>query len=102
VTFALMPGEPRAKVVRLVRDFRAIRDVELALHVAVIGDTRAPFMAPPTLTLLRFARRTRSPYFRVTPRRPPKKSNDDARRSASPTSSSAPTSPTRSPRSSLT
>src|SRR5689334_3165449 len=57
---------------------------------------------PPTLTLLRFARWTRSPYFRVTRRRPPKKSNDDARKSASPTSSSAPTSPTRSPRSSLT
>src|SRR5689334_9766522 len=57
---------------------------------------------PPTLTLLRFARWTRSPYFRVTRRRPPKKSNDDARSSASPTSSSAPTSPTRSPRSSLT
>ena len=47
VTFALMPGEPRAKVVRLVRDFRAIRDVELALHVAVVGDARAPFMASP-------------------------------------------------------
>jgi alkanesulfonate monooxygenase SsuD/methylene tetrahydromethanopterin reductase-like flavin-dependent oxidoreductase (luciferase family) len=50
VTFALMPGEPRAKVARLVGDFHAIadhRDVELALHVAVIGDPRAPFMAPP-------------------------------------------------------
>jgi alkanesulfonate monooxygenase SsuD/methylene tetrahydromethanopterin reductase-like flavin-dependent oxidoreductase (luciferase family) len=47
VTFALMPGEPRAEVVRLARDFRAIRDVELALHVSVIGDSVAPFMAPP-------------------------------------------------------
>jgi hypothetical protein len=47
VTFALMPGEPRAEVVRLARDFRAIRDVELALHVPVIGDAVAPFMAPP-------------------------------------------------------
>jgi hypothetical protein len=46
VTFALMPGEPRAEVARLVRDFPAIRDVELALHVPVIGDTVAPFMAP--------------------------------------------------------
>jgi hypothetical protein len=26
---------------------RAIRDVELAQHVAVVGDTVAPFMAPP-------------------------------------------------------
>ena len=32
---------------RVVRDFRADRDVELAQHVAVIGDTVAPFMAPP-------------------------------------------------------
>jgi alkanesulfonate monooxygenase SsuD/methylene tetrahydromethanopterin reductase-like flavin-dependent oxidoreductase (luciferase family) len=47
VTFALLPGEPRVAVARLVRDFRAIRDVELALHVPVIGDTVAPFMAPP-------------------------------------------------------
>jgi alkanesulfonate monooxygenase SsuD/methylene tetrahydromethanopterin reductase-like flavin-dependent oxidoreductase (luciferase family) len=47
VTFALLPGEPRIEVARLVRDFRAIRDVELALHVPVIGDTVAPFMAPP-------------------------------------------------------
>jgi alkanesulfonate monooxygenase SsuD/methylene tetrahydromethanopterin reductase-like flavin-dependent oxidoreductase (luciferase family) len=47
VTFALLPGEPRVEVARLVRDFRAIRDVELALHVSVIGDTVAPFMAPP-------------------------------------------------------
>jgi alkanesulfonate monooxygenase SsuD/methylene tetrahydromethanopterin reductase-like flavin-dependent oxidoreductase (luciferase family) len=47
VTFALMPGEARADVERLVRDFRAIWDVELAHHVAVIGDAVAPFMAPP-------------------------------------------------------
>jgi alkanesulfonate monooxygenase SsuD/methylene tetrahydromethanopterin reductase-like flavin-dependent oxidoreductase (luciferase family) len=47
VTFAVMPDEPRAEVTRLARDFRVIRDVELALHVAVIGDTVAPFMAPP-------------------------------------------------------
>jgi pimeloyl-ACP methyl ester carboxylesterase len=47
VTFALMPGEARADVEQRLRDFRAIRDVELALHVSVIGDTVAPFMAPP-------------------------------------------------------
>ena len=47
VTFTLMPEEPRSEVARLARDFPATRDVELALHVPVIGDTRAPFMAPP-------------------------------------------------------
>ena len=46
VNFALLPGEPRVEVARLVRDFRAIRDVEFALHVPVIGDAVAPFMAP--------------------------------------------------------
>ena len=47
VTFALVPDESRPEVAQLARDFRAIRDVELALHVSVIGDTVAPFMAPP-------------------------------------------------------
>lgn len=47
VTFALQPGERRADVERLARDFLATRDVELALHVPVIGDAVAPFMAPP-------------------------------------------------------
>jgi alkanesulfonate monooxygenase SsuD/methylene tetrahydromethanopterin reductase-like flavin-dependent oxidoreductase (luciferase family) len=47
VTFVQLPGESRVEVARLARDFCAIRDVELALHVAVIGDTVAPFMAPP-------------------------------------------------------
>ena len=47
VNFALLPDEPRVEVARLVRDFRAVRDVEFALHVPVIGDTVAPFMAPP-------------------------------------------------------
>ncbi len=30
-----------------MRSFRPVRDVELAQHVAVVGDTVAPFMAPP-------------------------------------------------------
>jgi len=47
VTFVQLPGETRVEVARLARDFCAIRDVELALHVSVIGDTVAPFMAPP-------------------------------------------------------
>src|SRR4029078_2429934 len=32
---------------RLARDFRARRDVELALHVPVVGNTVSPFMCPP-------------------------------------------------------
>jgi hypothetical protein len=76
-----------------------VRRIELARHVPVIGDTRAPFMAPPVSTRLRFARRTHWPYFRLTRRLPPKKSSGDGRKSASPISSSAPTSPTRSLRS---
>ena len=43
VTFAAMPGDSRAEMMRLAADFRAIRDVELALHVPVVGDAVAPF-----------------------------------------------------------
>jgi hypothetical protein len=47
VTFAAWPGDSRAQMMRLAAGFRAIRDVELALHVPVVGDAVAPFMAPP-------------------------------------------------------
>ena len=47
VTFALLPDESRTDVARLARDFHAIRDIELALHVSVVGDRVAPFMASP-------------------------------------------------------
>jgi alkanesulfonate monooxygenase SsuD/methylene tetrahydromethanopterin reductase-like flavin-dependent oxidoreductase (luciferase family) len=47
VTFAAMPGDSRADIVRMAADFRAIRDVELALHVSVVGDAVSPFMASP-------------------------------------------------------
>jgi alkanesulfonate monooxygenase SsuD/methylene tetrahydromethanopterin reductase-like flavin-dependent oxidoreductase (luciferase family) len=47
VTFAQLPGESRVEMSRLARGIRAIRDVELAIHVSVMGDTVAPFMAPP-------------------------------------------------------
>ncbi|MEV6489817.1 LLM class flavin-dependent oxidoreductase [Actinoplanes sp. NPDC051633] len=47
VTFASKPDDRRAEMVRLARDFRAVRDVELAVHVAVVGDTVAPFMTAP-------------------------------------------------------
>jgi alkanesulfonate monooxygenase SsuD/methylene tetrahydromethanopterin reductase-like flavin-dependent oxidoreductase (luciferase family) len=46
VTF-VSHDEPRADVARLARDFRAVRDLELALHVPVVGDNVAPFMAHP-------------------------------------------------------
>ncbi len=47
VNLALQPNESRSDVAQLAREFRAIRDVEFALHVPVIGDSVAPFMAPP-------------------------------------------------------
>ena len=48
VTFAAMPGDDsRAGIERMAADFRAIRDVELALHVPVVGDAVSPFMASP-------------------------------------------------------
>jgi alkanesulfonate monooxygenase SsuD/methylene tetrahydromethanopterin reductase-like flavin-dependent oxidoreductase (luciferase family) len=49
VTFALMPGDDRVEITQVVRDFRGMRDVELSQHVAVIGTSRAPFMAPPDI-----------------------------------------------------
>jgi hypothetical protein len=42
-----VPDESRADVAGVARNFRGIRDIELALHVPVVGDTVAPFMAPP-------------------------------------------------------
>ena len=47
VTFAVMPGDARAETMRLAADSRALRDLELAHHVAVVGDAVSPFMAPP-------------------------------------------------------
>jgi alkanesulfonate monooxygenase SsuD/methylene tetrahydromethanopterin reductase-like flavin-dependent oxidoreductase (luciferase family) len=47
VTFAMTPDDRREVVEELVRDFRAIRDIPLALHVSVVDDTVAPFMAGP-------------------------------------------------------
>lgn len=47
VTFAAMPGDSWAEIMRMAADFRAIRDVELALHVPVVGDAVSPFMAFP-------------------------------------------------------
>ena len=47
VTFVAMPDDPGVEIAQLARDFCALRDVELALHVPVVGDAVAPFMAPP-------------------------------------------------------
>jgi alkanesulfonate monooxygenase SsuD/methylene tetrahydromethanopterin reductase-like flavin-dependent oxidoreductase (luciferase family) len=47
VTFAQLPGESRVEIARLAHAIRAVRDIELALHVSIIGDRIAPFMAPP-------------------------------------------------------
>jgi alkanesulfonate monooxygenase SsuD/methylene tetrahydromethanopterin reductase-like flavin-dependent oxidoreductase (luciferase family) len=47
VTYASTPGDSRAEIMRLANDVRAIRDVELALHVPVVGDAVSPFMAAP-------------------------------------------------------
>ena len=57
VTFAMAPDEPRAAVVERVSDFHITRDVELSMHIPVVGDAVSPFMAPPDTdpTALRLA-----------------------------------------------
>jgi alkanesulfonate monooxygenase SsuD/methylene tetrahydromethanopterin reductase-like flavin-dependent oxidoreductase (luciferase family) len=47
VTIAVFLGDSRAEPMRLAAEFRALRDLELAHHVAVVGDAVSPFMAPP-------------------------------------------------------
>jgi alkanesulfonate monooxygenase SsuD/methylene tetrahydromethanopterin reductase-like flavin-dependent oxidoreductase (luciferase family) len=47
VTFVTMSGDSRAEIMRLAAEFRALRDLELACHVAVVGDAVSPFMAGP-------------------------------------------------------
>jgi alkanesulfonate monooxygenase SsuD/methylene tetrahydromethanopterin reductase-like flavin-dependent oxidoreductase (luciferase family) len=49
VTFVMPQIESRAESTQRVRQFDNRRDVELALHVPVIGDSVAPFMAGPDL-----------------------------------------------------
>jgi hypothetical protein len=48
VTIGAFPGDSRAEIMRLAAEFRARRDLELAHHVAVVGDAVSPFMAPDT------------------------------------------------------
>jgi alkanesulfonate monooxygenase SsuD/methylene tetrahydromethanopterin reductase-like flavin-dependent oxidoreductase (luciferase family) len=47
VTFASFPEDSRAEIMRLAAEFRALRELEVANHVAVVGDAVSPFMAPP-------------------------------------------------------
>jgi alkanesulfonate monooxygenase SsuD/methylene tetrahydromethanopterin reductase-like flavin-dependent oxidoreductase (luciferase family) len=45
VTFVTSTSDTRAELAALARDFRRVRDIELALHIPVVGDAVAPFMA---------------------------------------------------------
>ncbi len=47
VNVMAMPGDARGEIVRVASGLRTERDVELALHVPVVGETVAPFMAGP-------------------------------------------------------
>ena len=49
VTFVLPADDDRAETTLRVREFGARGDLELAQHIAAVGDGVAPFMAPPTL-----------------------------------------------------
>ena len=101
VTFATdagrASGRGRAAGTRLPRHPRR------RARAARAGDRRhvAPFMAPPDTDPAALRAADSLAILPLTRRPRPRKSNGDGRRSASPTSSSAPTSPTRSPRSSL-
>lgn len=47
VTFVMSPDDRRDELVQMARDLLAVRDIPVALHVSVVGDTVAPFMAGP-------------------------------------------------------
>ncbi len=47
VTFVMAPGIQRDEVVQMSRELRAVRELPVALHISVVGDTVAPFMAGP-------------------------------------------------------
>lgn len=47
VTFVASPDDRRDEMDQMVQEFRAVRDVPVALHVSVVGDAVAPFMAAP-------------------------------------------------------
>jgi alkanesulfonate monooxygenase SsuD/methylene tetrahydromethanopterin reductase-like flavin-dependent oxidoreductase (luciferase family) len=47
ITIGMMPGDTREQIEEVARDIRATSDAPLALHVSIVGDTKAPFMAGP-------------------------------------------------------
>jgi len=47
VTFVTTPDDRREEIVLMAREFLAIREIPVALHVSVVGDTVAPFMTGP-------------------------------------------------------
>jgi alkanesulfonate monooxygenase SsuD/methylene tetrahydromethanopterin reductase-like flavin-dependent oxidoreductase (luciferase family) len=47
VTFVTTPDDRREDVVSVARELLAVREVPVALHVPVVGDTVAPFMTGP-------------------------------------------------------
>jgi len=49
VTFVLATDDDRVETTKRVRDFAGRGDMELAQHVAAVGDRAAPFMAGPNL-----------------------------------------------------
>ncbi|MET9272086.1 LLM class flavin-dependent oxidoreductase [Kribbella sp. NPDC003557] len=49
VTFVLAADDDRVATTKRVRDFAGRTDIELAQHVAAVGDRVAPFMAAPNL-----------------------------------------------------
>jgi hypothetical protein len=47
VTFVTSADDRREEIVRMAREFLATREIPVALHVSVVGDTVAPFMTGP-------------------------------------------------------
>ena len=47
VTFVMSPDDRRDDVVRMAKEIHAVRDIPVALHISVVGDAVAPFMAGP-------------------------------------------------------
>jgi alkanesulfonate monooxygenase SsuD/methylene tetrahydromethanopterin reductase-like flavin-dependent oxidoreductase (luciferase family) len=47
ITFAITPDDRREQIVQLAREFLAVRELPVALHVQAVGETVAPFMSGP-------------------------------------------------------
>ncbi|GAA0934512.1 LLM class flavin-dependent oxidoreductase [Virgisporangium aurantiacum] len=92
--------EPRAAVEQRIHEFHTSRDVELSMHIPVVGNTVSPFMAPPQTDTAALRAADSLAYLPADPSAAADERAADATRPACPTSPSAPTPPTRSPRSS--